>query len=432
MNNPVLKRLISGLIGILLLFYIGNQIYNANYSSVKTETAIYATGQDTIQMTGTAIRKEQMIQQTVPGVLTYLLGEGGKVAKGGVVAEVYDSAKDATQQQQVERLQREIARLQSLSNPGDTYAANPELLTQQINRQLIETLTAVRNQNYGSLTQNRDTLLYVMNERQVVVGTLKDFSARIAQLQNQLSSITVSGGGTRMGQIKAPASGFFVGVVDGYESQYDYKSVLGLSVAQLQEKKKPTPLDGNVVGKVCEEFDWYFAAVVEPDDALKLKEGNRVSIDFPFAVGKPVPATVAKVNQPDKQAAAAVVLRCSNMDAGIASVRDATVQVQTGDYSGIMVSQKSIHFEKLVKEVTQEDKTVKKIEREVPGVYVMHGNSIEFVQVVPLFHSGSYVICKELDENAPEWNDLMTKTSIRLYDEVIIEGTDLYDGKVIK
>ena len=46
--------------------------------------------------------------------------------------------------------------------------------------------------------------------------------------------------------------------------------------------------------------------------------------------------------------------------------------------------------------------------------------------------SGSYVICKELTDIDPEWKELMTKSSIRLYDEVIIEGTDLYDGKVVK
>lgn len=431
MSNPALKRLASSLIGLLLLFYIGNQIYNANFSSVKTETAIYAAAQDTIPVTGTVIRKEQLIQKTQDGVITYPLGQGGKVAKGGVVAEVYDSAKDATVQQQMERLQEEIARLQRLNTPVDTYAANPEPLTRQINRRLTDVLTSIQEQDYTSLDAERNDLLYAMNERQVVVGTVKNFNERIAALQAQLSSINVSGG-TRMGQIKSPVAGYFSATADGYENSFDYKTVLTLSVEDLQKKPAPALLDGNVIGKVSEEFDWYFAAVVDPDKALKLQIGKKVSIDFPFAVGKPVPATVAALNQPDRQGPAAVILRCSYMDAGIASVRDATVQVQTDTYSGIMVSQKSIHFEKVKKEVKQEDGTVKTLEQEVQGVYVMHGSSITFVQIVPLFHGSSYVICKELSETDAEWKELMTESSIRLYDEVIIEGTDLYDGKVIK
>jgi hypothetical protein len=431
MNNPVLGRVISGLIGLLLLFYIGNQIYSATYNGAKTETAVYATAEDTVRMNGTVIRKEQLIEQKVQGVVTYPLGAGGKVAKGGVVAEVYDSAKGATQQQQAEYLTQEIARLQSLDNAGDTYAANPGSLTKQINLSLTQLLSSAQDRDYTALSTQRDSLLYLLNEQQVVVGASKDFSARIAQLQSQLSAIPASAG-TRMGQIQSPASGYFVGTADGYETQYDYNSVQKLSVADLKAKKKPAAIGSDVVGKVCGEFDWYFAAVVSADDALKLKEGNKVTIDFPFAVGQPVPAIVAAVNQPDHQGEAAVILRCSYMDVGIATVRDAAVQVQTGSYSGIMVSQKSIHVEKLTKEFTQEDGTKKKVEKEVQGVYVMHGNSIEFVQVVPLMSSGSYVICKELSDTDPEWKELMTPSSIRLYDEVITEGTDLYDGKIVK
>ena len=51
-----------------LLFYIGYQIYRANYTSVQTEIATYVEASDPgtsdlIQTTGTAVRKETVIQQ---------------------------------------------------------------------------------------------------------------------------------------------------------------------------------------------------------------------------------------------------------------------------------------------------------------------------------------------------------------------------------
>ena len=52
---------------------------------------------------------------------------------------------------------------------------------------------------------------------------------------------------------------------------------------------------------------------------------------------------------------------------------------------------------------------------------------INFKQIVPLFSTEGYVIC---DTNPEE--DLMTDETVSLYDEVVIEGTDLYDGKVIR
>ena len=71
MNNSMLKRLLSIFIALLLFFYIGYQIYSANYSTVRTETALSKTEADTIETTGIAIRKESLIEQPANGVVAY-------------------------------------------------------------------------------------------------------------------------------------------------------------------------------------------------------------------------------------------------------------------------------------------------------------------------------------------------------------------------
>ena len=100
MNNPVLRKLVSVFLAVLLLIYVGYQVYSAAYQSVRTETAVYASMKDIAQTTAFAVRKETTIPQTSPGVVTYTLGKGGKVSKGGVVAEIYSSAADAAAQQE--------------------------------------------------------------------------------------------------------------------------------------------------------------------------------------------------------------------------------------------------------------------------------------------------------------------------------------------
>lgn len=433
MNSPVLRKLASGVIALLLLIYVGYQVYNANYTQVKTETATYATAQDSIQTAGTVVRKETLIKQGTPGVLAYLADSGERVAKGGLIAEIYDSAQDATVQRQVESLDREIARLKQLNDPGDTYAANPDLLDKQINLKLISLLKGIHGQDYAGLPSNRDDLLYLLNERQVVTGKPVDFSGRMSELESRKSSVSEKNG-KKLGEIRSPVPGYFISGADGYEGRFDYTAALNLTVEQIKERQKePSPVASDVAGKVCEEFDWYFACVLPPDAALKLKVGKQVEIGLPFAASKAVPAEVAAVNQPDRQSEAAVILKCTYMDASIAQIRDETVQLQIDSYSGILVSQKAIHFQKLSKTVEGEDGKTTKIEREVQGVYVLHGKAIEFVQVLPVFNSGSYVICKEIsDTDKDEKDELMTKSSIQLYDEVVIEGTDLYDGKIVK
>ena len=68
------------------------------------------------------------------------------------------------------------------------------------------------------------------------------------------------------------------------------------------------------------------------------------------------------------------------------------------------------------------------VTKEVNGVYVMLGSEIVFRLIVPLYSTSTYVIC---DPN-PDEDELMTSETVQLYDEIVVEGTDLYDGKVVK
>lgn len=433
LDSPILRRIISGFVAILLLVYVGYQIYNANYSSVKTEVATYAVSSNNIQAQGVAIRKETPIEQNVAGVLTYKLGSGGKVSKGGVVGTVYDSAQNATTEQQIESLDAEITRLTKLNTPGDTYAANPDLLDKQIDQKLVDLLGEIHDGDYAQLPEARNDFLYLLNERQIVVGKEKDFNTRIAALKGQRDSLA-SANGKQLGQITSPVSGFFENSADGWEGVFDYDKVLSLSLTELQDKmaSKPAAPAANVIGKVCGEFDWYFACILPPDVTLNMSVGDSVKLDFPFASTEPVPATIAAMNQANRDSDAVVIFKCSYMNEALASIRNETVQIQLGERTGIMVSQKAIHFQDLKKTVKDENGKTQTVEKNVKGVYVIHGSELKFVEIVPLYNDGSYVICKMFTDTSEDIDQLMTKESIKLYDEVVIEGTDLYDGKVVK
>lgn len=425
MNSPVLRRIMSTVVALLLFVYLGYQIYNSSFKKIQTETAFYITGADSVQTSGAAIRNEVLIKKKTSGVVDYIVSDGGKVANGGKIANIYDSAENVEAQDQLARIDNEIASLQKLSTPGNTYAANLDSNNKQIYSKLTDLLGTVHSGNYYNL--GRDNLQYLFNERQVVTGKVKNFNTRIAALQTQRSTLAASVK-PATGSITASASGYFISKTDGFESLFNYSKVLSLTPEELKNKQKAQPgVQGDVIGRICQEFDWYFACVVPGEQAIKFHEGQPATIQFPFSSNEVIPATIVAVNQVNKDAQAAVILKSSYMNSSIASIRYATAQIQLENYTGIRVSQKSIHFETVEKTVKDKSGKATTTKKEVQGVYVLHGSEIQFRQIIPLFSTENYVICKV----NPTADELMTKSSVKLFDEVVVEGTDLYDGKVI-
>lgn len=432
MTNQWARRLASILVAILLFVYIGYQIYNANYSSVRTETVLDATEADTIQANGVAIRNEILISNDQPGVVAFTLTDGSKVAKDGTVADLYRSEQEATAQQQLKALDEQIQRLQNLNKPGNTYAVDQADLNRQIDQNMIDLLAYAEKADWKEYAEMRADLLYSLNERQLVTAQITDFTARIEALSAQRDALAASGAKT--GSILSPASGYFISKTDGWESTFDYNSLRTLSAEELSSKLEQSPsAPGKGAGKICAGYDWYFAALVTAKDAIHVKDAmengsGQVFLSFPFVTSQRVPATVAAINQSDEKGNACVLFVCNQMNEELARLRKATAKIQLTSYQGLRVSQKAIRFETLSKEVKGEDGEVTTITQNVMGVYVMHGNEIEFRQIVPLHSMTNYVIC----DPSPDPDTLMTSTTVKLYDEVVVEGTDLFDGKVIK
>lgn len=429
MNNPVLRRIAASAIAFLLLFYVGYQIYRSHHVGVQTETAAYFTASDSVQVDGIAVRDETLLKGGDGGVIDYVLSAGDKIAKGGTVAQIYSSAQQVAARHEMETVDSEIKRLQALQSPGDTYAATPDSLEEQIHREISEMLGQTVSGSFSSLTQSREDLQYLLNERQIVTGKVTDFSARLKELQSERDELNKQAG-TALGKIVSPASGYFISSTDGLETAIDFSEVRNLTCDQIKAAQNAKTASGESPGKISKSYEWYFAFNVSAGQAAgfrQLEDEGTVSLQLPFVSNLTVPASVATVNQSASDSPAAVVLQCNYMNSELASIRRETAQVVLRQYTGIRISQKALHFETVTKTVKDEKGNAKTVKKEVSGAYVLSGNQISFRQIVPLYSTDNYVIC---DPN-PNAEALMTDGTIKLHDEVVVEGTDLYDGKVI-
>ena len=94
------------------------------------------------------------------------------------------------------------------------------------------------------------------------------------------------------------------------------------------------------------------------------------------------------------------------MNSTLACMRTGAMTVINKEYTGLKVSKKAL---RVVKGKT--------------GVYVLSGINIRFLPVEVIYTHEEYVICKQIKENADN--------ILRLYDQVVVKGKNLYDGKVI-
>ena len=115
------------------------------------------------------------------------------------------------------------------------------------------------------------------------------------------------------------------------------------------------------------------------------------------------------------------------MNSDLAQARQEPIEIGLGSYTGLRISKKAIHDDYVTK-TTYDDNDNKHTEQvKVQGVYVLHGSEVRFKQISILYADDDYVIC----DPEPDSKDLVDGTTVELYDQVILEGDDLYDGKVV-
>lgn len=433
MNSKKIRTLGAVVLAFLVLLYVGYQAYQATHQSIRTETAMYGEVSDVLQAQGFILRNETVIDESYSGVLSYRVADGSRVSRGGVIADIFSNESDAASQRELDQLDQEIENLQSLSQTANFYVANPSMLGDQIYSALEGISQLVNENDFSGLNTQKGELQNALIRRQLITGeeSAEDYSQRISQLQSQRDTLA-SQTGSATGSILAPEAGYFISTVDGLENVMDISQVESITAAQAEELLEQQPSSTDAVGKICQDFNWYAVCVFDEDDMVRFEGVEDVYLDIPFASTEQIPAKVLARNSDGESGKTAVVFQCSTMDADIAAVRNEAIQVTVNTYSGVLVNERAIRFADVEYTTTDEaGNTVTQVQENVKGVYVLYGGQLEFVQVFTDQTVNGYAICRT-DLTEEEQSMLVTDSTIQLYDQVVVEGTDLYDGKIVR
>ncbi|MBR2175720.1 MAG: hypothetical protein IJ861_02085 [Clostridia bacterium] len=430
-KTVIIRKIVIALMIVLIIAYIISVVLKSNFTQIKTETANIMTVSDSISVNGYFIRDEQLITYKDGGFISYTLSDGDKVSKNEAIANVFSSESAAADKQTIDNLEAQIDRLQQLNKTAETLTATPDELDKNIDTLLSQINLNISDGDFSKANNNVENLLYNINERHLVTGKVARFSEKIKELQSQVSSLKKNSAESQKSKsILSPATGYFVGTADGYENIYTSADLDDLMPGDLSEDKiSQKPVDDDVVGKVMEGVYWYIACEVSADDALRIKNSDSLSVEIPLVNNRNISVEVYAINQKTKTSDALVILQGNYMNEEMAGIRNENIAVVLNVYTGIYVSKNAVHECTITETETDESGNTKEVTKTVPGVYIRISNELLFKQIIPLYTGNDFVICKQ----SPDDEELYTDEIgiLKAYDEVVVEGANLYDGKII-
>ena len=396
---PQVLATLAGVLAAFLLAaacYVGWQAVHILFPQNVYETALPAVVSDAIDADGVLLFDESYVAGS--GTLGYLAADGERVSAGTAVAEIYSDASQAVLRQQLTQLTDQIDLLQ-------------------------------RSQN--TVSDSADAYLLAQNKLWIVTGDAANFTDQIAALAQQAQTVQAQLGNPT--QITAPQTGYFVRASSSGRLNAGAEDILALSAQELKGYLDSDPvlaLDG-CAGKIVSGFTWRYVGVCSAKEGEKLlgQDGKprrtAVEISFPGRVETALKATVTDVTIDADNDLARFVLTCNSINGDVLCLNKAAAKISLGEDTGLLVPTAAIHY--LKEDGTEaEDKG----ENYIPGVYVKYGNIARFCRIDPVDDDHPLITQGEYTLVLPKGTD-GSVSQVRLYDEIIVSGQNLYDGKLL-
>ena len=394
------------------LAYLGYHFFEGFSADIETEYATLVTDSDVVPLDAYIMRSESVIfaaSATSGHSVGYVFSDGTKVHGGQVVANIYTG--DGSSDEAIVDLDRRIDLLESSNltdgmTSSDTYVIDSKI---QNYYYLIHQSTLLGN--YSNLTKRRDELLTLINKRRILTGVTTGYSDRIESLTAERALLS-AGQDTIAESVEAPYAGYFYSTTDGYESTFSASKVESLTLAEFDKmlSSQPTRYSDRTVGKMVSDFNWYIVCETTRDSLRYFTKGYSYYVNFPYNDDISIKMTLSNIVSEVGSDHVLLVLETERIPEDFSFRRMQPVELVRSSYTGYRVP---ISAARLV-----DGKQ---------GVYIMIGNTIEFREIDILLEMDGYYIVAEQDPvNDPDY-----ASKLGLYDQIVVSGKNLYDGKLI-
>ena len=388
---------------VLIVLFVVIQFYKVTHIELKTQTATISTVYDKVSSEALFIRDESVVEKSPSGVTVACFQDGDKINVKGNVAMQFSSSKAAANYSKYAELTKQIKYYQTLEAQTVGQSADLETINEDIEQKVINYADGLAKNQIGDTAEDLDSVLV---RRQLIIGEDVNLLSIIENLRDQRNNYQSYSKPDRY--IKTDKSGVFSNYTDGYENLIDYSKAEETTIDGFKSALKAVDKAQNVsnnIGKLVTSYTWYVQTLVSADTVKNLENGDYVNIVLKDDTSKSFKAEIvngAEIALGQKETL--LVLKLNEMDADIAKLRKAEIEIRRNTYEGIKVPSEALH-------VLDGKK----------GVYVLIASQVKFREVNVIYSDDDYVLA-EYDES--------NEKSIHLYDKIITQGKDLKDGKV--
>ncbi len=406
-RRALTTRIIWVVIGLFFLITVISQIVIYFGAPVRTETATLYTATDSIGFRGIYVRDEKIVSYNVDGIISYTHPDGAKVAKNSVIAQVYRNRNDIALQQQIDDLTAQRNVLADAQTLMGADTSQLESFSNQISEKHSRLIQCLYDEDYRTASSMKNDILDLQSKREIVKGSAVSYSSKVAEIDDRIAELRAKITSSPY-DISIPETGYFVSRVDGYEEKLNSKSVFDLTVSEIEritsgDDRRENP--NGVIGKLVSDYTWYMAAILDTVRLGTVFEGAEVYLRMGSSTQNVKAQIVSLKRQPDGRSIA--VFKCDMFLADFIGSRVVQARLLLEDYSGIMVPNSALR-------ISDDGTTV--------GVYVRDGIVVKFKKVRQVLSQEDYTLVADTSD---------IEGYLSLYDNIIVEGRDLHDGKII-
>lgn len=388
---------------LLFVFYIAWILFFSQYGKYNTILALTGSLEDKIDSTGYIVHDSSLVYGGDANTVTFIAKEGERVTKNSKLATVFSEKVPEEIQIKLIRINEKIIeKKNALSDrvyfSGTSYYAEYQVLDNV--KKIISVING--NKELYKIPDYKNNISKTVN--QGYGGSTSGES--IEQLESKREDIENSVSGEKR-DVFSSRSGVFTSKVDEYDEFFNVDSLKNVTPDFLENINLKSKSSGELpIAKIINNYEWYFVTVVSEGVTADLKVGMSLAVRFPGISSDSYSAVLDSVSV-SQNGKVALVLKCDGDISVLIGKRNLQAEIIKSTYSGFKIP-----------------KSVISVVSEKEGVFVLEENVAEFKPVTILGGDDKFVI---VESNSKENSD----NKLLLYDEIIVDSKNLYDGKVL-